>query len=109
MLVATFKSIGANFRMISSNSALRVRNVWDSASRRDKTSRNSRFWRKTSRVDSSRSRIDCNSSSVTGLVLADERLFLGGASVARLSFHIDCLHIAVKVASPAAHSSLGPG
>src|ERR1700721_2566725 len=107
MLVATFKSIGANFRMISSNSPVGGRNGWGPASRRDKTSRNSRFWRKTSRVDSSRSRIDCNSSSVTGLLLADERLFLGGASVARLSFHIDCLHIAVTAAAPAAHSSLG--
>ena len=78
MVVATFNSIGANFRMISSNSALRVRKAWVSVSRRDKTSRNSRFWRKISRVASNRSTIACNSSSVTGFAVTAGALVLGG-------------------------------
>ena len=70
MVVATFNSIGAKFRMISSNSALRLRNAWVSVSRRDKTSRNSRFRRKMSRAASNRSNIVRNSVSVTGCAAA---------------------------------------
>ena len=66
MVVAMFNSIGANFCSISSNSALRALKAWVSASRRNKTSRNSWCWRKMSRVDSNRSNIVRNSSSVTG-------------------------------------------
>jgi len=43
IVAAMFNSVGANCRMISSNSLLRVRSAWVSPSRRDKTLRNSRF------------------------------------------------------------------
>ena len=78
MVVDTFNSIGANFRMISSNSALRLRNTWVSVSRRYKTSRNSRFWRKMSRAASNRSNIARNSSSVTGFAVSAGAVVLGG-------------------------------
>jgi hypothetical protein len=41
MVVAALSSIGAIFRMISSNSALRLRNLWASPSRQNENSRNS--------------------------------------------------------------------
>ena len=82
MVVAASNSIGAYFRKISSNSALRLRNSrvsvsWRdktsrnprvSLSRRDKTSRNSRFWLKTSLAVSNRWNIARNSCSVTGFL-----------------------------------------
>jgi hypothetical protein len=95
IVVAMFNSVGANCRMISSNSALRVRSAWASPSRRDKTLRNSRFSRKTSRVDSNRSNIERSSSSVTGFAGAAGVVVLGG-SVAVVSFHIDPLQYRVR-------------